>query len=56
MNFLCKSSRRFRFGSWLKRIVVNRSINVLRIRKLELMPENEEFDVKEEEAVEAIPA
>jgi RNA polymerase sigma factor (sigma-70 family) len=37
------------FGSWLKRIVVNRSITVLRMRKLEWMPDDENFDVKEDE-------
>ncbi len=37
------------FGSWLKRIVVNRSINVIRMRKFELLPEDEDFDVQEEE-------
>ncbi len=37
------------FGSWLKRIVVNRSINALRARRMELMPEDSDFDVKEEE-------
>jgi RNA polymerase sigma factor (sigma-70 family) len=40
------------FGSWLKRIVVNRSINVIRMRKMELLPEDENFDVREEETVE----
>lgn len=38
------------FGSWLKRIVVNKSINVLKKRKHELMPEDEPWDVVEEEA------
>lgn len=37
------------FGSWLKRIVVNRSINAIRARRMELMPEDSDFDVKEEE-------
>lgn len=35
------------FGAWLKRIVVNKSINVLKRRKHELMPEDEEWDVVE---------
>jgi len=39
------------FGAWLKRIVVNKSINVLKKRKHELMPENELWDVAEEETV-----
>jgi RNA polymerase sigma factor (sigma-70 family) len=33
------------FGAWLKRIVVNKSINVLKKRKHELMPEDEQWDV-----------
>ena len=37
------------FGAWLKRIVVNKAINVLHKRKHELMPENEQWDVAEEE-------
>ena len=37
------------FGAWLKRIVVNKSINVLKKRKHELMPEDEQWDVAEAE-------
>lgn len=37
------------FGAWLKRIVVNKSINVLKKRKHELMPEDAQWDVAEEE-------
>lgn len=37
------------FGAWLKRIVVNKSINVLKKRKHELMPEVGEWDVAQEE-------
>jgi len=37
------------FGAWLKRIVVNKSINVLKKRKHEWMPEHEDWDVAEEE-------
>lgn len=33
------------FGSWLKRIVVNKAINVLKKRRLEHLPDNEDFDV-----------
>jgi RNA polymerase sigma factor (sigma-70 family) len=33
------------FGSWLKRIVVNKAINALKKRRLELIPEEEHFDV-----------
>lgn len=41
------------FGSWLKRIVVNKAINVLKRRKAERLPEDDHFDVPErEEAVE----
>lgn len=36
------------FGSWLKRIVVNKAINVLKKRRIERLPENEDFDVAEE--------
>lgn len=32
------------FGAWLKRIVVNKSINVLKRRKHELMPDDETWD------------
>jgi RNA polymerase sigma-70 factor (ECF subfamily) len=38
------------FGAWLKRIVVNKAINILKKRRHELMPENEAWDVSEEEA------
>lgn len=37
------------FGAWLKRIVVNKSLNVLKKRKHEWMPEDEHWDVPEEE-------
>lgn len=37
------------FGAWLKRIVVNKAINVLKKRRHELMPEDEQWDVAEEE-------
>jgi RNA polymerase sigma factor (sigma-70 family) len=37
------------FGAWLKRIVVNKSINVLKKRKHELIPEDEPWDRAEEE-------
>ena len=37
------------FGAWLKRIVVNKSINVLKKRKHQWMPEDEQWDVAEEE-------
>ena len=37
------------FGSWLKRIVVNKAISVLKSRKMESLLENENFDVPEEQ-------
>lgn len=40
------------FGSWLKKIVVNRSINAIRARKMELLPEDGSFDRMEEETPE----
>lgn len=40
------------FGSWLKRIVVNKAINLIRARKTDRLPETEEWDVPEEEDVE----
>ena len=36
------------FGSWLKRIVINKAINVLKTRKTEHLPDDENFDVEEE--------
>jgi RNA polymerase sigma-70 factor (ECF subfamily) len=33
------------FGSWLKRIVINKAINGIKKRKMELLPEDDEFDV-----------
>ena len=36
------------FGSWIKKIVINKAINTLKKRKMELMPDNEEFDIPEE--------
>ena len=41
------------FGAWLKRIVVNKALNVLNKRKHESMPdENEQWDVAEPEPIE----
>lgn len=37
------------FGAWLKRIVINKAINVLKKHKWEMMPENKEIDVAAEE-------
>jgi RNA polymerase sigma factor (sigma-70 family) len=36
------------FGAWLKRIVVNKAITHLHRRKMERMPEDDRWDVKEE--------
>jgi RNA polymerase sigma factor (sigma-70 family) len=36
------------FGAWLKRIVVNKSLNVLKKRKHEWMPGDDEWDLPEE--------
>jgi len=36
------------FGGWLKRIVVNKSINLLQRRKHESLPENEDWDLAED--------
>jgi RNA polymerase sigma factor (sigma-70 family) len=36
------------FGAWLKRIVVNKAINILKKRRHELMPEDQRWDVAEE--------
>jgi len=38
------------FGAWLKRIVVNKAINTLNKKKHESLPEDDHFDVAEEEA------
>lgn len=42
------------FGAWLKRIVINKAINYLNKRRPERMPEDERFDVKEEEEVDVL--
>ncbi len=42
------------FGAWLKRIVVNKAINLVRRRRFERMPELTELDVKEEEPVDEL--
>ena len=39
------------FGAWLKRIVVNKAINQLKKKKMERFPDDDRWDVKEEEAV-----
>src|SRR6188474_2115107 len=39
------------FGAWLKRIVVNKAINAVNRKKHDPMPDNERWDVAEEEPV-----
>ncbi|NQZ43494.1 MAG: RNA polymerase sigma factor [Flavobacteriaceae bacterium] len=42
------------FGAWLKRIVINKSINHLRLKKVPLVPmEKHEFHLEEETPIEA---
>jgi RNA polymerase sigma-70 factor (ECF subfamily) len=40
------------FGAWLKRIVVNKAINALNKRRHEAMPEDERWDIAEQEGPE----
>ncbi len=42
------------FGAWLKRIVINKAINQLHKKKLERIPEDDRWDVKEEEEVDVL--
>lgn len=42
------------FGAWLKRIVINKAINYLNKKKPERMPDDERWDVREEEAVDEL--
>lgn len=37
------------FGSWLKKIVVNKAINVIKRKKMEPLPEDDRWDVPEED-------
>jgi len=37
------------FGAWIKRIVINKSINALQRRKFEPIPDDDRWDVAEEE-------
>jgi RNA polymerase sigma-70 factor (ECF subfamily) len=39
------------FGAWIKRIVINKSINYLHKKKMERIPEDDRWDVKQEEEV-----
>jgi RNA polymerase sigma-70 factor (ECF subfamily) len=36
------------FGSWIKRIVINKAINVLKRKKMEPLPDDDRWDVPEE--------
>ena len=38
------------FGAWLKKIVVNKAINQVKKRKMERLPEDERWDLREEES------
>jgi RNA polymerase sigma factor (sigma-70 family) len=38
------------FGAWLKRIVVNKAINIVKKRKHETLPEDEQWDAAEQES------
>ncbi len=38
------------FGAWLKRIVINKALNSLQKRKLERIPDDEDWDVSEPES------
>jgi RNA polymerase sigma factor (sigma-70 family) len=44
------------FGSWLKRIVVNKAINYLHKRKTERFPDDDKWDVKQEQEVDPFEA
>jgi len=37
------------FGSWLKRIVINKALNIIQKRRFDRLPEDENWDVAEEE-------
>lgn len=38
------------FGAWLKRIVINKAINVVKKKRHELIPEDDSWDIAQEEA------
>jgi RNA polymerase sigma factor (sigma-70 family) len=42
------------FGAWLKKIVVNKGINQVKKRKLDRLPQDDRWDVKEEEPVDEL--
>ena len=39
------------FGAWMKRIVVNKAINQLKKKRMERFPDDERWDIREEETV-----
>jgi RNA polymerase sigma factor (sigma-70 family) len=39
------------FGAWLKRIVVNKAINILKKKRHELLPDDDQWDVADEDEV-----
>ena len=39
------------FGAWLKRIVINKAITQVTKRKLERLPEDDHWDIKDEEPI-----
>lgn len=40
------------FGAWLKRIVINKALNAVQKRKMDRLPDDEHWDLPEEEASE----
>lgn len=42
------------FGSWLKRIVINTAINLIKKKRISPLPENEDWDVADEPAPEEV--
>ena len=42
------------FGAWLKRIVVNKAINYLKKRQLERLPDNDRWDIEEEQTIDSL--
>jgi RNA polymerase sigma factor (sigma-70 family) len=42
------------FGAWLKRIVINKAINYLNKKRPERMPDDDRWDVREEEVVDEL--
>lgn len=42
------------FGAWLKRIVVNKAINYLKKRQLERLPDDEKWDLRDEETTDPL--